>query len=384
MGWKCMACGNTELFMETNRVETQVTQDRGTTRIKKSVNRYHDRPLLSIKCSACGSQNVKWVEVSNQDYSYLFDDGKIFNENHEIETLVFELTNKCDIDCIYCPSNHNAELDFALVKRILDDNVRLRNPIKHFELGWDMGNPLLHSNIMKIMGLFEQIECQVNVLTNGKNFMNIVNDINLRSCFNFTFFLDHPHQSNNDKLMGNGVFKATMKSFEYMKKFGFNIYMRLSKYNFDMIPEMKELADKYGGRLTPIEIYPIGKTKENMIMNDEMKREAIAAIDSLNLNKSIHFSACELNVDCTYQRKRRMHIDAHGRLSFCHFLSGLRNSGIVDIGKLHILELIQKNNKARNGFIKNKTRMFDKWEKPRQTSSPCSYCLHAFGINKRW
>ncbi|MBL7056608.1 radical SAM protein [Candidatus Woesearchaeota archaeon] len=387
MGWKCSECGNTKSFVEINRVETLVSQKEATTKIEKIVNKFTKNPRLDVWCDNCKSKSVEWTDVSNQDENYIYEQESYVSENHNIGTIVFELTNKCDIDCVYCPKEGSEELDFNIIKRIIDENKTLQNPIRHFELGWDMGNPLSHSRIKEIMELFNQFDCNVNILTNGKNFVNNIKKLNLTDNFNFTFFLDHPDEKENDKLMGECTFSNTLDAFEYLNQRGisFNVYMRLNKYNYNKVEGMNQLVKNCGGgSLVPTEIYPLGKTKDDMLMDDEMKREAIEEITKLNLNKSIHFSPALLNENCTYQRKLRLFIDAKGRLSFCHFLSSLHNSSIGSIEGRSLLEIIQKNNQVRIGFLKNKNRLFAKWKKPRQTASPCSYCLHSFGLNKKW
>ena len=169
MGWKCSECGNTKSFVEINRVETLVSQKEATTKIEKIVNKFTKNPRLDVWCDNCKSKSVEWTDVSNQDENYIYEQESYVSENHNIGTIVFELTNKCDIDCVYCPKEGSEELDFNIIKRIIDENKTLQNPIRHFELGWDMGNPLSHSRIKEIMELFNQFDCNVNILTNGKN-----------------------------------------------------------------------------------------------------------------------------------------------------------------------------------------------------------------------
>ena len=187
MGWKCNDCKNSVLFIELNKVETIVIQEKNSTRIIKTLNKTTNNPLINIQCNKCGSSDVKWVEVFDQDDSYQFNQNMILSENHTISTLVFELTNQCDINCIYCPKNGVKELDFKIIKRLIVENLKLKYPIKHFELGWDMGNPLLHSKINEIIKLFNGFECNVNILTNGKNFIENIKNLNIVNQ-KFTFF----------------------------------------------------------------------------------------------------------------------------------------------------------------------------------------------------
>lgn len=387
MGWKCSNCGNTELFIEINKVETLVSQEKNTTRIKKVINKYMDNPLIEVKCDVCMSKHVIWVNLQAQDDSYIFEHDDYITENHTINTIALELTNKCNINCLYCPKQGNEELDLDLIKKVSDENIKIKHPVKHFELGWDAGNPLLHSKIKDIISLFNNSDYRVNILTNGKDFQNKVKELNLTKNLSFTFFLDHPIDEENDKLMGKDVFSDTLKAFSYLKRksISFNVYMRLSRYNYDKVEEMNKLVKRHGANsLVPTEVYPLGKTNDDMLMDDEMKQKAMDDIERLGLHRSVHFSPALPHSNCTYQRKMRLFINSKGKLSFCHFLSSLRNSEIVDVKGKSLLELMQINNKIRNGFLKNKEKLFAGWKKPRFTASPCSYCIHVFGLNKKW
>lgn len=73
MGWKCNKCGNTESFTEINSIETVVAQEKGTTRILKIHNRYRNanEGVSNVWCNKCDSEDVHWVEVPDQDDSYL-------------------------------------------------------------------------------------------------------------------------------------------------------------------------------------------------------------------------------------------------------------------------------------------------------------------------
>jgi DNA-directed RNA polymerase subunit M/transcription elongation factor TFIIS len=71
MGWKCDKCGNTENFTEVNTVNTVVTQERDSTKILRIKNVYRNEAALNVWCNKCDNEEVSWVEVPDQDESYL-------------------------------------------------------------------------------------------------------------------------------------------------------------------------------------------------------------------------------------------------------------------------------------------------------------------------
>jgi MoaA/NifB/PqqE/SkfB family radical SAM enzyme len=381
MGWEC-SCGNKAQFREINRVKTHVEQD-SATRITKILNEYDDQPLVEVRCAACGSAKVRWRDVEQQG-TYKYAPGFLV-QDHSIQTIVFELTNRCDIDCVFCPRDiTDNELDFELVRRLLDENAKLKKPVRHFELGWDMGNPLLHSRFSDILGLLKRQDAEVNVLTNGKNLTKYLKELSIPPKVMFTLFLDHPKPEVNDSLMGKGVYAATLEACQVLKDLGteFNIYMRLNAKNADQIAPMQKLAKRLGANLTPIEIYPLGRAKDSHLLDDEAKKSAIQQIDKLKLNRSIHFA--DVAANCTYLRHLRLFIDVDGHLSFCHFLSSNKKSRLHRIGSDSLLELISMNGWHRNIFVREKQAALSRWNQPRKTSAPCSYCLHTLGPNTKW
>jgi len=359
MGWQCRNCKNTESFTEINKVETLVTQEKSSTKIIDTINRYLEDPLISVRCNECNSLHVNWQDIK-QDNSYIFNQKGYVSEDHKINTMVLELSTKCDLDCIYCPKESSNEMDIELIKRLLEENSKLKNPIKHFEFGWDMGNPLMHSKIKEIISIFNSFDCGVNILTNGKNLIPYLENLNLDHRYTITLFLDHPKKQENDKIMGK-VYDKTLEAIKYLKKHNINhnVYMRLSSYNYDQIENMVKLV----GNVVPTTIYPLGKATKKMLVTKKMKKQAIADIDRLNLNKSIHFSPFG---DCTYNRKQRIFIDVNGNLSFCHFLQ----TSLIKADK-SLLELIQINNHIRNKFLEKKANAKE---------PPCEYCMKILGV----
>jgi len=135
-----------------------------------------------------------------------------------------------------------------------------------------------------------------------------------------------------------------------------------------------------------MEIFPFCKDK-SLLLTDEMKMEVISTIEMLRkagepIHKVIQFERPEEN--CSYLRKERIFINAKGKLTFCHFLSPLENTEICDIRGKTLREIIEINNKVRDEFLKKKKKELKKWKLPRKTASPCSYCLHYFGVDEKW
>lgn len=308
-------------------------------------------------------------------------------ELYKIEAAVAELTNKCDLDCKFCSRNKENNLDFNLFKSLTLENNQLGNPIKSFELG-GMGNPLLYPKIKEVLKLLHRFNQRIIVITNGLNLKEIISyfdDLILQNV-QFCLYLDSSNQEKNDYLMGRKVFNKTLESIGYLldRKLKYSIFMRTNSQNFKEIEEMLEISKYYRCSLfVPMEVFPLGRTAEEFLLDKEAKAEVIKTIDKLReageqILKNIHFESPENN--CSYLRKKRLFINSQGKLSFCHFLSSLKMTEIVDIKGKSLIELIKIDNEIRDAFLKKKEENLGVPEFKKTITSPCNYCLGYYGF----
>jgi MoaA/NifB/PqqE/SkfB family radical SAM enzyme len=309
-----------------------------------------------------------------------------------IDVVVIELTTKCDLNCMFCSINRkNDSIDSKLLMKLLEENYRLGNSIDVFELGWG-GNPLLHKNIKKIIGLFNKYNLRINIVTNGFNLVNILKKFegNLLDGIHFTIFLDSSNEKRNDLLMGKkNAFKKTLNAIDYLKSrnLSYDILMRLTSKNYGDIESMVNLCKMDGcGLLIPIEIFPPIEDRK-LLLNDGMKLEAMNTIDNLRNNgqpvhKVIHFEIPSGN--CTYLRYKRLFINSRGNLGFCHFLTHLIKNEMTDCRKYNFSQLLQINDSVRKRFVGKKEQQMENWKYPRKTASPCSYCMQQLGVKYKW
>ena len=71
MGWRCNKCGNTEDFTEVNTVNTEVSQEKDSTKILGIRNTYRNEAALNVWCNRCDGEDVVWKDVAGQDDSHL-------------------------------------------------------------------------------------------------------------------------------------------------------------------------------------------------------------------------------------------------------------------------------------------------------------------------
>ena len=311
---------------------------------------------------------------------------------NRVEVLVLELTNRCDLNCIFCARKRkNDFINLRILERFLEENHRLVNSIRTFELGWG-GNPLLHKDIKKVIKLFKSYGISLNIVTNGFNLVNILKNFSdkLLSGIHFTIFLDSSNENKNDLLMGRkGIFRKTLAAINYLKSrnLGYDILMRLTSKNYDDIESMIDFCKINDSNvLIPIEIFPPLRNRK-LLLDDKTKSKVMSIIDDLmsrgeNVHKVVHFA--EPSGNCTYLRYKRLFINSKGNLGFCHFLTHLSSNEITDCRKYNFTQILQINNVIRKKFVEKKERQIENWKYPRENVSPCSYCMQQFGVKCKW
>jgi len=307
-----------------------------------------------------------------------------------INTITVELTNKCDLNCKFCPEMKESSLKFSTFKHIVKESQKVDPPIKHFEFGYT-GSPMLYKRFEDVLKLLQKNKLGANIVTNGFNLkwnLGFLDD-KLMKNISFCIYLESPDEAKCDLLTGvKKYYQKTIEAIEYMlaRKIPYNMYMRMTSFNYQEIEKMLEILKYYyGGALFPIEMFPY--TDESLLLTDAMKKEVINQIVTLQnlgepIRRNVQFS--EVQGNCTYQRMERFFINSNGKVGFCHFLTPLLNTNLFDVKNISLSKLIEKNNKMRVKYLNKKEKELNIWKKPRQNVSPCSYCLHNFGLKKNW
>lgn len=306
-------------------------------------------------------------------------------------TITVELTNKCDLDCKFCvPDRKESSIKFSTLKHIVKESQKVDPPINYFEFGYS-GSPLMYKRFEDVLKLLKKNNLSANVVTNGFNLkwnLAFLPD-SLMKNINFSVYLESPDEAKCDLLTGvKKYYKKTIEAIEYMqvRNISYNVFMRVNSLNYREIENMLEITKFYhAGGLFPIEMFPF--TDESLILTDKMKNEVIKNIVPLKdfgepIHQVIQFS--ELVGNCTYNRFERLFVNSSGKLSFCHFLTPLQKTEMFDVKKMKLAKLIEMNNKVRMKYLNKKSGELKSWKTHRQMVSPCSYCLHYFGMKKKW
>lgn len=314
--------------------------------------------------------------------------------DHNIKTLVVELTNKCDLNCEFCSRNNNTkELDFGVFKTLIEENSNLQKPITHINLE-GAGNAFEHERIEDILITLKNNNMQTMIMTNGLNLKRRLAfyDDELLKNIHFGIYFDSPDENENDEIMGKKAYKKTLESFGYLsdRNLKYDIMMRIFPKNYDKIGDMMNICRHCRSNcLVPMEVFPIGKANaDDYIMDDTMKKTAIDDIHELGKRKlPIHLNGIQFSQitgNCSYARGERLFLTSKGCLSFCHFLSAIDKTKLKKYEKGCLEDIISKNDRLRSDFGVKKSKNLESLKFMRKTASACSYCLAYYTKDYRW
>jgi MoaA/NifB/PqqE/SkfB family radical SAM enzyme len=182
------------------------------------------------------------------------------------------VTKKCNLKCIFC-SSYGEDSKYKLSNKkflnLVEESCKFR-PKRIFITGG--GEPLLKKNlVVKIVSLIKQFNIICDIDTNGTLFdEKFVKKIVKLKLDRIRISINSTDEKTEDFLKGeNGSFKKMIKGLKLINKWKrkfnsssptlkFNIL--LTKYNWENIPNMIKLADKY--KVDEIEILPLQRNKK--------------------------------------------------------------------------------------------------------------------------
>jgi len=133
--------------------------------------------VRTMKFIRYGWEEIKFIK-SFQDIEIFFNQklpflihriiGPYFSGSRVPPTLQLEPTNHCNINCLCCPndkmSRKKGYLDYGLFQKIIDDASRIGVKPVHLYLN---GEPLLHPQIVQMIGYIKSKGLGFNLITNG-------------------------------------------------------------------------------------------------------------------------------------------------------------------------------------------------------------------------
>ncbi len=188
----------------------------------------------------------------------------------------FELTNKCNLNCIHCcmdasPYNDEYILSTEEIFNAIDKTISWEPDI----IMLSGGEPLVRSDLMEILKyLYNHFNKKVTLSTNG----TLINDINaaiISKCVHqVDMSIDGVDEKSSALIRGPGVFKKVINAVKILQKFGMKnitLSMSIGDRNADL-EEQFIILNKNLGTTPIVRVFaPVGRGRKNIskIMNKD-------------------------------------------------------------------------------------------------------------------
>lgn len=203
---------------------------------------------------------------------------------YRLRTVHLNLTNKCNLRCIYCYADERGEKEKRLYLKDYFNVINSINRIsKNIEIVLTGGEPLLANNVLEVAEYAKKKGNQLHLLSNGI-LINKENVKKISELFDLVkISLDGSTPTVHEYHRGNGTFDVTLKAINLLIQNNANlqISMTVTKKN---INNMKDMVNKFGSLLSFAPLFKAGRAKRNKTLSITGKEyyNALTSVDNVN------------------------------------------------------------------------------------------------------
>lgn len=245
--------------------------------------------------------------------------------NVNVDYLRFSLTDKCNLNCIYCnplEKEHFVPRDEILSYEEMAKIVRLfvKKGIKKLRLTG--GEPLLKMHITRLLRMFKKIKGlkEISMTTNGLYLRDMAEDLKKNGLDRINISLDTLKKDKFKTITGANSFDNVREGIENSLKFGLhpvklNVIL-MKGINDDEILDFVRLTEDHKLVVRFIELYPAGRRMHNF-MSHQMKNAETREIIESCFGKLMPVSSIKGNGPAKYYKLER----TKGAIGFINNLS---------------------------------------------------------------
>ena len=179
-------------------------------------------------------------------------------------TVRIMLTERCNLKCKHCyvsAGEKNNEMDFDLVKKIVDDVYDIAGDKGNFSLMG--GETLLYSRLVDTVKYIKSKKMRCAVVTNGYMVINddVVNRLVDAGLDVISISVDGPPEFHDFIRGEKGVHEEVMKSIEIIKRYNirFVISVPVFKDTVNFLDYLQGLSERFGARLRFSRFLEVGR-----------------------------------------------------------------------------------------------------------------------------
>jgi MoaA/NifB/PqqE/SkfB family radical SAM enzyme len=256
--------------------------------------------------------------------------------------LSIELTNICNLHCSYCLRDedalyHSPSNFFSpdLLQTIIN---RARVVMGLTNLAFTGGEPSLHPQFARLLGIASANGLKLSFVTNGWHFERIWPEVlaHRDSITNVAFSLDGATPEDHDHWRGAGSFVRVVSAFSrcYGNKIPFSIKVTLRRDTVEKLEQIALFAARMGASyLSFAHVLPTSTAVEDtsMLSLEERKRAEqeianLSRIFKMKIALDVGYYNLEVSSPCSPLAGVSANIDYRGWLSLCCNLSGFRGA----------------------------------------------------------
>lgn len=245
----------------------KISQQRG---LLAPIGTEHQKDLSFRYCKSITDERV--ISSIGMKYSYLSAPLMLF----------FDITNKCNLNCVHCnvrsgKSLHN-ELSTEEILKVIDELAEM----KVFLVVLSGGEPLLHPDFFEILKyVIAKQDIDVGFVSNGTLIDDsVASELQSLGVTYVQISLDGAKPETHDSFRGKaGAFGRTVNGIKSLVNAGIDVGIStaVSKINYDDIPEVLKLTISLGAVAFHAErVLPAGRAKDDinrLILSSEQYKE---------------------------------------------------------------------------------------------------------------
>lgn len=274
----------------------------------------------------------------------------------EYETIMLQITNKCNLKCKHCcvtELTSKGEVNYEVIDEVIGLNPK--------SIVLSGGEPMLHSKFWSIIEYIKKIFHGKMVLSTNGLFISEKNVDNVCKYFDkISISLDGLSEQNVEKIRGRGVYHKVMQTIRLLKKKNMEIEISSIVLN-ENDREIKQFEEQFGMTILKRELNILGRAKLHLkdMLEGGVDEYIRLKSEDFMLDQDIDLYKCGM-------LQYELYVSLDGNIYPC---PGLATDDYVlgNIRDFKNVEEIQR--KSNRKFIKGKMLKNDKFKRCRN----CNY-----------
>lgn len=315
------------------------------------------------------------------------------------EIICFEVTNRCNLDCLHCNKIINTQPVKDISVDLVDRVLTQAKPFNPRIVALTGGEPTVHKDFERLVATVDRHDIDYTIATNGQNFRE-THKVLVRHASRLTgitLSLEGASAESNDKVRGAGSFDRVLEAMDLSRRHGirFGLQTVVSTANVDELGAIVALAAAQGAdQLNFILMRPSPRNIEEGLLLDLEGAEGVEqrvaelkqATTSIKVDMTLGYYSPWPLFACRPLGLALIHVDYKGYLRFCPDVANYRGAGVTEDDNDVVADLNEQTLQRGLKALAQRVAVF--WQnKIDHTAAddlgptdyfPCYYCLRYF------